>query len=100
MSKEQISEEFAREILLETSLIKRGDLKLCIKRIINDLKEKGYIKQSREDELKEIIKDYETMLKGKYFYDLENHKYVKCNYIEKYVESVKELIEILENKLR
>lgn len=83
---EQISEEFANKLL--DSMFKSLDVKCeCI---IKLWKQKGYIKQSREDEIRErlvILYNTEEIFTG----------YNKN--IEEYASLQKELIEIYEKKL-
>ena len=103
--KEQISEEFAKELL---KLIKDGNWRIyfegisleemlnqeiysikdieynIINRILKYWKQKGYIKQSREEEIREKIEEEKTA----------NYP---INYEHFYREAV-ELIEILDNK--
>lgn len=88
--KEQISEEFACELLTWTYLdnLERIALK-------SYWEMEGYIKQSREDEIREELKQ------GYIFYKSDP----KSNNIswegwQKYIELQKELIDLLDKKIR
>lgn len=81
--KEQISEEFARELLSSMQF----DGRLSILTTLEIWKQEGYIKQSREEEIRGELE----------------RLYSNCNNIEKRVifrafQLQKELIEILDNK--
>lgn len=96
--KEQISEEFARDKLLNNTYIfayTDRDINNAIQKTLNSWKEKGYIKKSKEEEIKERLNDlYE---KDIYPYkDLDKYIIVMTN-----IKNLqKELIEILESKIK
>ena len=82
--KEQISEEFADKLLEDYFFGDKPDFRSCKKEMKQRWKKQGYIKQSREEEIRELIKEEKT---AKY----------PINYEHFYREAV-ELIEILDNK--
>jgi len=87
---ETISEEFAREIL---SFIGNGIDMLhskWVELVIGSWKQKGYIKQSREEEIKQKLKTGYTVILG----NNDNKSLLK------YIGMQRELIEILDNKLK
>ena len=62
MSEEKISEELARELIenIQFYFNPDGIMYNCTEsQTIKAWKQKGYIKQSREDEIREIIKNHE-----------------------------------------
>ena len=65
-----ITEKEAREILMNTDLIQRGDLQLCINKIIDDWKEKGYIEKSALEKFKDFYNHRHDCLKLEVFDEL------------------------------
>ena len=87
--KEQISIEFARKLFGDWSgLICNGES--FESGVLKMWKQKGYIKQSREEEIREKIKNYE---KSVCYPNKETTQY-------EYMQYQKELIEILDNKAK
>jgi hypothetical protein len=82
--KEQISEEFADKLLEDYYFGDKPDFRLCMKEMKKRWKENGYIKQSREEEIREEIKNIEVNICTKDYF--------------KVIKLQKELIEILDNK--
>jgi hypothetical protein len=72
--KEQITEKFAKELIMFSSRVGNDELTL------NRWKSKGYIKQSREDQIRSLLITTTNFEE-------------RCYYME-------ELIEILDNKLK
>jgi hypothetical protein len=96
--KEQISEEFADKLLEGYYFGDKPDFRACVKEMKKRWKENGYIKQPREEEIRERIDNLYQVYGKKFAKDFPKD-------IEEYIITMtnikntqKELIEILDNK--
>ena len=79
---EKISEEFAFKLL--RNIVYIGNDQLFIKKTIELWKQKGYIEQSREEEIKEYVRNHTHSV---------NYEDINIK-----LEMLNELVEILDNK--